>query len=49
LSIPVGRIVQGVFPSPDGARLAVLLAGDRAVRVWNMERLRQRLDELGLE
>ncbi|MFO0845490.1 MAG: WD40 repeat domain-containing protein [Gemmataceae bacterium] len=40
------RSLRGL--SFDGRRLAVLLAGERGVRVWHLDRLRQRLVELGL-
>jgi WD40 repeat protein len=33
---------------PDGVRLFVLLERERAVRVWHLDRLRQRLSDLGL-
>jgi WD40 repeat protein len=49
LTIQAARVVGGLWASPDAQRLAVLLAGDRAVRIWNLELLRQRLEEIGLE
>jgi WD40 repeat protein len=49
LTIQAARVVRGLSPSPDGQRLAVLLAGDRAVRIWDLKLLRQRLEETGLE
>ncbi len=33
---------------PDGVRLYVLLEGERALRVWHLDRLRDRLTETGL-
>jgi WD40 repeat protein len=33
---------------PDGVRLYVLLEGERAVRIWHLDRLRDRLTETGL-
>jgi hypothetical protein len=32
--------------APDGARLVGLLQGDAGVRIWELERLRQRCEEL---
>jgi WD40 repeat protein len=49
LTIQVARVVRGLWASPDAQRLAVLLGGDRAVRIWDLELLRQRLEEMGLE
>jgi hypothetical protein len=34
--------------TPDRRRLLVLLQGERAVRVWHLDRLDERLAELGL-
>jgi WD40 repeat protein len=49
MTIQTGRVVRELSPSPDGTRLAVLLSGDRAVRIWNLDRLRNRFAELGLD
>jgi WD40 repeat protein len=49
LTIQVGRVVCGLSPSPDGKRLAVLLGGECAVRIWDLQLLRERLGAMGLE
>ncbi len=40
--------VRSVAFHPDGVRLFVLLERERAVRVWHLDRLRARLEPLGL-
>jgi WD40 repeat protein len=40
--------VIGLQFHPGGQRLAVLVQGERAVRVWHLERLRERVGQLGL-
>lgn len=49
LCLPVPGHVTGVRLSPDGRFLAVLLSDERAVRVWDLPALRQRLATLGLD
>jgi serine/threonine protein kinase/WD40 repeat protein len=49
LTLSLGAPVVGASVSEDGERLAVVLAGERAVRVWRLDRLRQELAEMGLE
>jgi WD40 repeat protein len=46
LPLPVG--VQKLAFTPDGRRLLVLLQQERAVRVWHLDRLDERLAERGL-
>jgi WD40 repeat protein len=46
LTVPIP--VQQMCATPDGKQLLVLLRGERAVRVWDLERLEQRFDELGI-
>ena len=41
--------VDAVSFSADGKRLAVLVHGERAVRVWRLDLLRQSLSEMGLD
>ena len=41
---PVRRIAL----SPDGTQLAVAVQGERAVRLWRLDRLVRRLEGLGL-
>jgi WD40 repeat protein len=40
--------VTGLWLSPDGQRLGVLLEGESAVRLWNLAWLRERCGELGI-
>jgi WD40 repeat protein len=40
--------VIGMRFHPDGQQLAVLVQGEKAVRVWHLDRLRKRLDQMGL-
>src|SRR5260370_36130728 len=47
LTLSFGAPVLGV--SEEGDRLAVVLAGERSVRVWHLDRLRAKLAEMGLE
>jgi WD40 repeat protein len=49
LTMSLGTPVVGASASEDGERLAVVLAGERAVRVWRLDRLREKLAEMGLE
>jgi hypothetical protein len=39
--------VIGLRFHPDGKKLAVAMQGERAVRVWDLDRLREQLDALG--
>jgi serine/threonine protein kinase/WD40 repeat protein len=48
LALPAGGVVQSLAPSPDGARLALVIHGERGVRLWHLDRLRDRLADLGL-
>jgi hypothetical protein len=41
--------VRSLAFAADGAALAVLLERERAVRVWRLDRLRQRFAQLGIE
>lgn len=41
--------VVSVHLSSDGSRLAALVAGETAVRIWNIARLRSRLNEMSLD
>jgi serine/threonine protein kinase/WD40 repeat protein len=49
LSLGTGRAVRMLSASPGGKRLEVLLAGERAVRILDVARLRERLAKLGLD
>jgi WD40 repeat protein len=49
LSLPGRAPVAGMSATADGRCLALVLAGERAVRVWHLDRLQQRLRELGME
>jgi hypothetical protein len=40
-------VKQIQFP-PDGKRLEVLVQDERAVRVWNLDKLRDELERIGL-
>jgi WD40 repeat protein len=40
--------VMGLQFHPEGRRLAVLVQGEKAIRVWHLDRLRDRLNQLGL-
>jgi WD40 repeat protein len=44
---PTGS-ARSVSFRPDGSRLSVLVRGEPAVRVWHLDRLRERLTRLGL-
>ncbi len=48
LTLPFTGPVRRVAATADGARLAVLVRGERAVRVWRLDRLRAGLADLGL-
>jgi WD40 repeat protein len=48
LTLPLPRAVRAVAFAPDGVRLAVVCEGERAVRIWHLDRLRDRLSALGL-
>ncbi|MGL4550483.1 MAG: WD40 repeat domain-containing protein, partial [Gemmataceae bacterium] len=48
LTLRLGRPVIGLGLFPDGARLAVLLKGERAARVWRLDLLRARCEEMRL-
>jgi hypothetical protein len=41
-------VVQVGF-HPDGQQLGVLVYGDWAVRIWHLDRLRERLARMGLD
>jgi hypothetical protein len=41
--------VEGLSATADGRRLALVLAGDRAVRIVHLDRLKQELGKRGLE
>src|SRR5262249_49244619 len=43
-----GGTVQALRFHPDGDRLAVVVQGERAARVWHLGLLRRRLAEMGL-
>jgi serine/threonine protein kinase/WD40 repeat protein len=49
LSLPARAPVLGLSATRDGRRLAVVLAGERAVRIWHLDRLQQKLNELGMD
>jgi len=46
---PSGRPILSVGFSPDGKLLGMLVQNERAVRVWDLDRLRSRLKVLGLD
>jgi WD40 repeat protein len=48
MTLPMPGPVRWLAFHADGVRLFVLIDGERAVRVWHLDRLRARLDELGL-
>jgi WD40 repeat protein len=48
LSLRLPGAVRWLAFHPDGVRLFVLLDGERGVRVWHLDRLRARLDEINL-
>jgi WD40 repeat protein len=48
LTLRTSAPVRWLAFHPDGVRLFVLLDQERAVRVWHLDRLRTRLDALGL-
>jgi hypothetical protein len=48
LSLPAaGPVVQVAF-SPDGTKLAMLVHNERAIRLWHLDRLFERLEKMGL-
>ena len=49
LTLRLQGSVQALSASPDGERLALLLAGERAVRIWDLKQLRERLEQMELE
>jgi WD40 repeat protein len=49
LRLPLGAPVQELAPTRDGRRLALVLAGERAVRVWHLDRLEKHLGRRGLD
>jgi serine/threonine protein kinase/WD40 repeat protein len=49
LTLSSGRSVRQVLFAPDGRRLLVLREGDTAVRVWDLEILRNQFREANLE
>jgi WD40 repeat protein len=48
MTLPMPAPVRWLAFHPDGVRLFVLLERERAVRVWHLDRLRDRLRHLGL-
>ncbi len=48
LTLRVTRPVQELAFTPDGRKLLVLLRDERAVRVWHLDRMEERLAALGL-
>jgi WD40 repeat protein len=48
LTLPMPAGVRRLLFTPDHRRLLVRLQGERAVRVWHLDRLDERLGELGL-
>jgi len=48
LSWPTPRSITSLRFSPDGKRLAFIVEGERAVRVWDLPKLHQQLSNLGL-
>jgi hypothetical protein len=49
LTLHFGNPVVQVGFHPDGKKLGVLVYNDRAVRIWHIDRLRERLARLGLD
>jgi hypothetical protein len=49
LTLRLRAPVQGLSASADGRRLALVLAGERAVRILHLDRLERELRALGLE
>jgi eukaryotic-like serine/threonine-protein kinase len=49
LTFRTAATVRSLAFSADGAALAVLLERERAVRVWHLDRLRERFAQLGVE
>jgi WD40 repeat protein len=49
LNAPSGRAASAVRFSPDGQFLGILIAQERAVRVWDLRRLHQELRTVGLD
>jgi WD40 repeat protein len=49
ITAPVRRAASTVHFSPDGRFLGVLIPGERAVHLWDLERLRRELAALGLD
>jgi WD40 repeat protein len=48
LTLHFGNGVRQVCFSPDGTKLAVLVQNERSVRLWYLDRLRERLGQMGL-
>jgi len=48
LALPHPGPVKQIQFHPDGKRLGVLVQDERAVRVWNLDKLREELDRIGL-
>jgi WD40 repeat protein len=48
LTLEMPAPVQRLVVAPDASRLAVLVEGERAARVWHLDQLRLELDRLGL-
>ena len=48
MSLPTNGSVRSLSFHPDGVRLAVLTDGERAVRWWHLDRLRDSLKQLNL-
>jgi WD40 repeat protein len=48
LTLHFGNGVRQVSFSPDGTKLAVLVHNERSVRLWHLDRLRERLGQMGL-
>jgi hypothetical protein len=48
LTLHFGNGVRQVCFSPDGTKLAVLVQNERAVRLWHLDRLRGRLEQMNL-
>jgi WD40 repeat protein len=48
MALPSPGPVVSISFSPDGSRLAMLVQGERTVRIWHMDRLRDRLARMGL-
>lgn len=48
ITLPVSGRVRAVRLAPGGKKLAVLAENERAVRVWHLDRLYERLESMGL-